>query len=447
VIPYPPPDDELDGAAVLDDVAAFVDRFVAFPTPHALTAVTLWAAHTWATPRTWYVTPRLVLDSAEPGSGKTRVLELLGLLVKNPEMTISATVAAIFRMIGDHPITLLFDEVDAIFNPINGGNYEDLRALLNAGYKQAATIARCVGDAKAMKIARFPVFAPVALAGLAGKMPSTITTRAVTIHMRRWAPGETVEPFRERDAEVTAEPLRRRLSEWVVDRSEDLALARPKMPDGVVDRASEVWEPILALADAAGGDWPDRAREACAYFVLSSDPGELSQGVRLLADIRQVFADEGNVDRMPSAVLVERLVHLDEAPWADLYGKPLDQRRLANELKKYGVKATTIKMQTGNTLRGYRVDGAEGLHDAWQRYLPNLSATAATAATGQVSTVSSSRPVALTSAIGSGSETALTGKVAPVADVAQESCPNWGRGPCGINSEPCGRCSHVRRSA
>ena len=195
-LPYPPMDDGIDGAAILDAVEKFFRRYVAFPTEHAFTAVTLWAAHTHAPSKTFYVTPRLVLDSAEPGSGKTRVLELLALLVLRPEMTISATVAAIFRMLAEREYTLLFDEVDAIFNPKNGGNYEDLRALLNAGYKQGATIARCVGDAKQMKVQRFAVFAPVALAGLAGRMPATITTRAVTIHMRRRAPGEHVSPFR-----------------------------------------------------------------------------------------------------------------------------------------------------------------------------------------------------------------------------------------------------------
>ena len=190
------------GAGLLDAVAEFISRFVAFPTPHALTAVTLWAAHTHGV-EAWYVTPRLVLDSAEPGSGKTRVLELLALLCRDPELMISATTAAIFRLLDDQPYTLLFDEVDAIFNPRAGGNSEDLRALLNAGYKRGATIARCVGDASKMKVQRFNVFAPVALAGLAGNMPTTITTRAVTVHMRRRSHGEHVEPYRERDADST----------------------------------------------------------------------------------------------------------------------------------------------------------------------------------------------------------------------------------------------------
>lgn len=200
--------DELPGHVVLDRVAGFVDRYVAFPDAHCLPVVTLWAAHTWAS-GAFYTTPRLVLTSAEPGSGKTRVLELLNLFCRDPEMVLSPTTAALFRMLAERPYSLLFDEVDAIFTTKNAGNYEDLRAMLNAGYKRTATIPRCVGDAKAMKVQRFKVFAPVALAGLAGNLPSTITTRAVTIHMRRRGPGETVEPFEEEDAERDAAPDRK----------------------------------------------------------------------------------------------------------------------------------------------------------------------------------------------------------------------------------------------
>ena len=438
-LPCADPAPQLDGARILDDVAEFIGRYVAFPTPHALTAVALWAAHTHA-PAAWYVTPRLVLDSAEPGSGKTRVLELLALLVLRPEMTISATVAAIFRMLAVQPYTLLFDEVDAIFNPKNGGNYEDLRALLNAGYKRGATIARCVGDAKKMTVQRFTVFAPVALAGLAGRMPSTITTRSVTIHMRRRAPGERVEPFRERYAAVEAAPLRESLADWLAAVEVDLVDARPAMPRGVEDRAAEVWEALLAVADAAGGDWPARARAACRYFVLNSDPGELSFGVRLLGDVRELFERE-QLDRMPSAAVVDALVKLDESPYADLWGKPLDQRRLAKELQRYGVQSGVIKMPDGSTPRGYRIDGPTGLMDAWRRYVPT-PATPATGATGQLTAVAAVDSVALTSAtegLSATDDNSLNSGVAQVAPVAAKSgtrpADTWRRSGARVGGE------------
>jgi len=176
------PAPQIEPAELLDRVTAFLSRFSVFPDHHCAPMLALWYAHTHAISH-FYTTPRLILDSAEPGSGKTRVLEVAQYLVAKPEMTISITTAAIFRMLAVGPVTLLFDEIDAVFSGKSGGNNEDLRALLNAGYKRSATVARCVGDASRMKMERFPVFAPVALAGIAGGMPATITTRAITVHM------------------------------------------------------------------------------------------------------------------------------------------------------------------------------------------------------------------------------------------------------------------------
>lgn len=426
----PFPSRALDGAEVLDDVAAFIRRYVAFPSAHCLVAVVLWAAHTHANPNTWYVTPRLVLDSAEPGSGKTRVLELLALLVQRPEMTISATVAAIFRMLAEEPYTLLFDEVDAIFNPKNGGNYEDLRALLNAGYKQGATIARCVGDASKMRVERFTVFAPVALAGLAGKMPATITTRAVTIHMRRRGPGEHVEPFRERDAREDTEPLRDQLAAWITAESDALSYARPSMPDGVVDRPAEVWEALLAVADAAGGEWPQLARDACTHFVLSAGPSVTSLGVRLLADLQDLYSRRG-VDRLPTGEVVTALVDLEEAPWADLYGRELSPRRLAQELDRYGVRPVQWK-QGGDKQRGYVTWATDkpaqtGLTDAWARYLHD-GGTPGTPGTPQLSPVPDEEAVPVRPGTAHGPGTGLTREVPGVPGVPAKSSPDvWRR--------------------
>lgn len=362
--------DDTSGALVLDQVAAFIARYVAFPSEHALTAVTLWAAHTHAV-GCFYVTPRLVLDSAEAGSGKTRVLELLNLLCRHPEMTISASTAALFRLISQQPHTILFDEIDAIFNPKNGGNYEDLRALLNSGYKRGATIARCVGDAKSMAVQRFTVFAPVALAGIAGNMPPTILTRAVVVHMRRRARSEHVEPYEEETAEGEAAPIREALARWIGDSGQALAAARPKMPDGVVDRPAEVWKALLAIADHAGAGWPDKGRDAARYFVLDTATAP-TFGTRLLADLRTLFAGR---DRMPTVDILHALVNAEDAPWGDLAGRPLDARKLSKELGRYGVGPATFKETggTGKTAKGYTTyptDGSVGLADAWDRYLP-----------------------------------------------------------------------------
>ena len=362
--------DTRTGHEILDDIAAFVARFSVFPSEHCAPTLALWYAHTHAVEH-FYVTPRLVLDSAEPGSGKTRVLEVAQYLVRAPEMTISATPAALFRLVSMGPITILFDEVDAIFNPKNGGNNEDLRGLLNAGYKRSATIARCVGDAKNMKVERFPVYAPAALAGIAGAMPATITTRAITMHMRRRRADEPVEAFRERRIAREAKPIREDLAAWIDSIGAHLRDAQPEMPGGVTDRSAEIWEPLLAIADAAGGHWPHTARHACGYFVFDAGPQITSRGVRLLVDLRELFARVGT-DRMRTTDILPALCDLDESPWGDLDGKPLDARRLARLLDRFGVKPGLFKVN-GEPMKGYHTSGEHGLADAWGRYLPQPS--------------------------------------------------------------------------
>lgn len=415
------------GSAVLDDVAAFLGRYLALTVPHALTVLVLWAAHTHVADR-FYVTPRLVVDSAEPESGKTRVLELLALLCRRPKMAISTTTAALYRRLAQGPMTVLLDEVDAIFAPKTAPLHEDLRALLNAGYKKGATVDRCVGDAAKMKVQEFEVFAPVALAGLAGRMPSTITTRAVTIHMRRRAPGEHIEPYRERDAEIEALPLKEQLGEWVTSVADELADARPTMPDGVSDRPAEVWEALLAVADEAGGDWPDRAREACRYFVLNADPGQLSLGVRLLADLQRLYALR-ETDELPTSAILAALRELEEAPWSDLYGKPLDARRLAKELDRYGVGPVQFRDDDGYKQRGYVTYPTEkppqvGLADAWRRYL--LSAgTPGMAGTAQVSPVPDQPAVPDRPGTAPEPGTGATCDVPPVPGVPPKTGSRW----------------------
>jgi len=256
------------------------------------------------------------------------------------------------------------------------------------------TIARCVGDAKAMKVQRFPVYAPAALAGIAGNTPDTITTRAITVRMQRRREDEEVAEFWEEEIEAEAAPLREQLAAWVATVTDKVAKGRPTMPEGVRDRSAEIWRPLIAIADAAGGDWPDTARAACTHFVAVAAADRNGGGlrIRLLSDLRDLFTARG-VDELPSAEIIDALCALDEAPWADLSGKPLDSRRLAKELKPYGVTSKNIRQPGGAVPKGYAVSGPGGLADAWSRYLP-ASATSATAATSQVTGVADTRGVA-----------------------------------------------------
>lgn len=347
--------------AILAEVHDYLGRFVAYPSEHAHLAHCLWIAHAHAMDA-WESTPRLAFLSPERGSGKSRALELSETLVPRPIETMNSTPAYLFRKISDPAgaPTVLFDEVDTIFGPA-AREHEDLRAILNAGHRRGATAGRCVIKGKEILTIELPAYAAVALAGL-GNLPDTITSRAVIVRMRRRAPGETVEPYRRRDHAPEGNALRDRMAAWATGALAELAAARPKMPQGVEDRDADVWEALLALADAAGGDWPERARDAAVELVAEAKDSAPSFGERLLADLRTIFADH---EVLFTEEILRALIALDESPWGDLRGKPLDARRLARYLKAFGVVPKQVRVGMA-TQKGY---AAEDLFDPWARYL------------------------------------------------------------------------------
>jgi hypothetical protein len=350
-----------ENGRVMDAVDAFLGRFVAYPSIHARVAHCLWVAHTHLMDA-WESTPRLAFLSPEPGSGKTRAMELTETLVPRPVEAINVSSAYLFRKISDPAglPTVLHDEIDTIFGE-HGKEHEEIRGVINAGHRRGASAGRCVVKGKLIETEELPAFCAVALAGL-GNLPETILTRCVIIKMRRRAPGEHVEPYRRRLHAPEGYALRDRLAAWAIQIAATIE-TYPPMPDGVTDRAADVWEALLSVADAAGGSWPDRARVAAVAFVADAIGGQPSLGVRLLGDLRIVFGDR---DSLWTVEILLALIDLEESPWGDLKGKPLEARGLAFLLKPYAVTSKQVRIGEKNQ-RGYT---REDLHDAWLRYLP-----------------------------------------------------------------------------
>jgi uncharacterized protein DUF3631 len=356
------------GERMLERVYAFLGRFISYPTEHARLAHALWCVHAHLMDR-WESTPRLAFLSAEPGSGKTRALEVTELLVPNPIATVNVTPAYLFRKVGgEDSVTLLYDEIDTVFGPKAREN-EELRGLLNAGHRRGATAGRCAVRGKNIEPEEIPAYAAVAMAGI-GSLPDTILSRSVIIRMRRRHGGEKVESFRRRIHETDGWRLRDSIIAW----APSATIEWPTLPDEIQDRDADVWEPLIAIADAIGGDWPERSRVAAIALLGEGREAEASLGIRLLADLRTIFADD---HELPSKTILSRLIDLEEAPWGDLHGKPIDERGLARKLKAYGVKSKTIRIGA-STPKGYsRTD----LEDQWRRYLPSPSDKCATSET------------------------------------------------------------------
>jgi Protein of unknown function (DUF3631) len=365
--------DRSEGAALLEDVQRFLTRFVIYPSEHAHVAHVLWIAHAHLM-GAWESTPRLAFLSPEPASGKTRSMEVSELLVPDPVAAVNVTPAYLFRKVGgeDGPPTILFDEIDTVFGA-KAKEHEELRALLNSGHRRGAVAGRCVVRGATVATEEISSYSAVALAGL-GWLPDTILSRSVIVGMRRRAPDERIEPFRRRVHAPIGEGLRRRLAGWAATILDEATEARPEMPEGVEDRAADMWEPLLTVADIAGGDWPTRARKAAKELVKVAQEIEPSLNIRLLSDLRLIFVGE---EALSTKQVLAELHALEDAPWKDLKGKPLSDNQLARRLRQYGVKSRNVRV--GDRVpKGY--DTAD-LVDVWRRYLPPLADKPATAAT------------------------------------------------------------------
>ncbi len=356
--PWPDP---VDGAALLDALAASFTRYVVLP-DGAADALALWVVFAHAHDAA-QVSPIMAVVSPEKRCGKTTCLTIIQALAPRALPTANITPAALFRTVEKWGPTVIIDEADTFLR-----DNDELRGILNSGHARAsAFVVRTVGDNHEPR--HFRTWAPKAIAFI-GAMPDTLADRAITARLRRKRPDETVERLRlDRMGALTV--LNRQAARWTADNFEALYAADADVPAELHDRAADNWRTMLAIADLAGGGWPGRARET-ARVVSSDDNGEMSGAVMLLADIRAIMSDP-TVDRIVSVDLVRALVAMEDRPWPEWKrGHPITTRGVARLLARFEIRPQTFRVDVHTTAKGYR---REGFKDAFSRYLPDPSVT------------------------------------------------------------------------
>jgi hypothetical protein len=280
-------------------------------------------------------------------------------------------VAALVRKVSDG-ITLLLDETDRSFE--REKEYAAaLLQILNAGYRTGAKATLCMGNKN--EVVDLPVFCAKAIAGL-GSLPDTVEDRSILIAMKRAGPDEKVAKLRNRQAKAEGWPIRDRLAAWAQAHVAELEEARPDLPEALTARQEDCWEPLVALADLVGGDWPRRARRAA--ISLSARQEDQSLGVQLLDNIRCIFEEHGAPEQLVTSTLLAGLNEREDWTWGVIdHGRPLTGHRLAAMLKDFGPRPTLSR--SGNSVgRGYcRYD----FIDPWLRYLPARTLEAVTTVT------------------------------------------------------------------
>ena len=358
--PWPEP---VDGAALLDDLVARLEHYVSLPKGGAV-AVAVWALYTWCF-RAFSVSPYLMVTAPERESGKSRVTELLSWMVQRNKEVSDASAATIYRGVDRNAPTLLFDEAQTY---LNRRPDDPIRGMLRSGFNlRLANVERMVGEGANMEERSFSTFCPKAMNGRnLVTLDDMLTSRSVVLPMTR---ATRAYPHLRADRNPVGEDIRRQCARWRDDHLSALREADPDV-DTRIHRNADVWRPLFAVADAAGGEWPEKVRaaaDALAAVAGTIDTGE-TLGTMLLADVRAVFAQRGDPDRIQSKALDDALRVLPERPWESMpkTGKAITAQARGRMLARYGVNAQTLRFD-GVATKGYL---RAAFADAWNAYLP-----------------------------------------------------------------------------
>jgi putative DNA primase/helicase len=338
---------------VLTEAVAAIRRYV-WCGEHQAVAAALWTAWTYHVDR-FDVAPILLVTSPVKRCGKTTLGRVLQQMLPRVLVATSVSPAGLFRTIETYKPTLVLDETDAFL-----AESEEHRGLLNAGHtRDAAFVIRVEGDDHEPRA--FSVFGAKLLLGI-GKLAPTIEDRAIILTLERKPRGAQVQRLT-RKARVEVRQIAQKLMRWATDHGDQIDPdAEPATPDCLNDRQADNWQPLLVLADLAGGAWPARARAAAVALSVGSDADDDELPIRLLADMQAVFAADSR-EAIPTSELVDALCKIEVAPWATLSkGRPVTPHKLGRLLGGFGIRPR--HRERGNAY--LRSD----LLPAWERYCP-----------------------------------------------------------------------------
>lgn len=353
----------VDGSVLLHEITATIQRYAVLSQDQAR-ACALWVAFSWFIDGA-SVAPILNISSPQMRCGKSKLLGLVGEFVTRPLMASNISPAALFRAVERWKPTLMIDEADTFV-----AKNDELRGIVNAGhYRNTAYVIRTTGDDHEPK--QFYTWCAKAMAGI-GNLPDTIKDRSIVIELRRKLPHEKVEKLRHRDS-AALEPYRQKLCRWALDELDRYSSLQPAPVEGINDRAADNWEPLLAVAELAGGEWPEYARKsAMALSGVSQEAPTIE--VELLTDIRDVFEQKGQ-ECLFTVELLDALCGDDEKPWVTWNkGRPMSASQLSKKLSPFKVKPDDVRRGTV-VKKGYRLSK---LQDAFERYLVQSAVSDAT---------------------------------------------------------------------
>jgi hypothetical protein len=269
--------------------------------------------------------------------------------------------AAIYRSVEADRPTLILDEVSWVLD-----KRDERQQILCGGFERLGHAEVCEGEGANMTVRRYATYCPKAF-GLIGKLVPVLMDRAIEITMQRKL-NEKVARLRRRDNNDHAR-FRQQCARWAADNRGKLATITVPAPDGLNDRAFDAWEPLLAIAEHIGGDWPKLAIEV-AIALSGGESASEEKSVELLGHIKVEFS-KIEFPAMTTKALIDALCSDKERPWAtwNKNEKPITDRQIARLLDEFRVISETVHpYETGEAkdFKGYK---RERFQDAFGRYL------------------------------------------------------------------------------
>ena len=313
--------------------------------------------------------PRLDISSPLANCGKTTLCEYIAILTGTTILS-NVSISFFFRWIEEHgPAVMILDELDTFLAEDN----KKAIGILNSGYsRKGAHVGLTEKTAEGFKPTQFSTWATVVF-GHIGELPATaaLKSRCLPVRLQRKAKGEKVESLDLPGVRESYEALRLRAIQWAQEIVDQLCDADPKIPDCLFNRNRDSWRPLIAIAEAAGGHWPETARAIAEK--ISGEEEDPNEGMMLLKDIQQIFAERAKdslistPDLVSAESLITELCKDDARPWR--YYKDQDggitTKQLAGLLKVFDIHSTRKRIN-GNQCRRYERKMFDG---AFARYL------------------------------------------------------------------------------
>jgi putative DNA primase/helicase len=336
---------------LLDEVLSQIRRYVVIHDAAAADICALSVPFAWVHDEIATYSPLVAIQAADVEAAKTTLTIVLSQLAPRARVIVKPTGPSLYRLIDHHHPTLFIDNADRLLS-----RDRDLSDIVAASWTRGTCIPRVVDG----NVHEFDPFCLKILNGidLLPHLDPAVRSRCIVIDLLPKLPDETVINFKHAKEDERFEMLRRQL------RAIAIRDAAPAMPDGFGGRLAENYALLFAIADLAGGDWPERARAAAVK--LDRQHTAPSLGRQLLAVFYDLFNQCG--DEVTSRQ-VERaaLVYSDEFANYKNRGRGINKWEVSHLLRPYNIAPGFVHPR-GRALsdRGYH---AEQFRIVFKHYL------------------------------------------------------------------------------